>query len=310
MKERDILTKTWIVAVLAAVCCALWGSAIPTIKTGYRLLQVEGSDVASQIVFAGIRFALAGIMVLIFASVKERKPMLPDKEILKYAIPVGLAQTVVQYFFFYIGVANTTGVKGGIITGTGNFVAILLACLVFRNEKLTSRKFAGCVLGFAGVVIINLMGGSLDTGFNLVGDGFVLIAQISYGVSSVLINIFSKKVSPVILSGTQFTMGGIVLFLIGKAMGGKLTHMNLPGCILILYLAMVSAVAYTLWSILLTYNDVSKVAIFGFINPLCSVVLSALVLGEYSQAFNFGSLIALALVCVGIYVVNGKKQEE
>ncbi len=310
MKERDVLTKTWIVAVLAAVCCALWGSAIPTIKTGYRLLQVEGSDVASQIVFAGIRFALAGIMVLIFASVKERKPMLPDKDILKYAIPVGLAQTVVQYFFFYIGVANTTGVKGGIITGTGNFVAILLACLVFRNEKLTSRKFAGCVLGFAGVVIINLMGGSLDTGFNLIGDGFVLIAQISYGVSSVLINIFSKKVSPVILSGTQFTMGGIVLFLIGKTMGGKLTYINLPGCILILYLAMVSAVAYTLWSILLTYNDVSKVAIFGFINPLCSVVLSALVLGEYSQAFNFGSLIALALVCVGIYVVNGKKQEK
>ena len=103
----------------------------------------------------------------------------------------------------------------------------------------------------------------------------------------------SEDVSPIVLSGTQFFIGGIVLFLIGKAMG-----------------RFVSAVAYTLWSVLLAYNDVSKVAIFGFVNPLCSVILSALVLGEVKQAFNIGSLIALALVCVGIYIVNAKKNNK
>ena len=119
--------------------------------------------------------------------------MIPDKEILKYAIPVCLAQTVGQYFFFYIGVANTSGVKGGIITGLGNFIAILLSCLVFRNERMTRRKIAGCVLGFAGVVVINLLGNSLDMGFKLIGEGFVLIAQLSYGISTVLINLFPEK---------------------------------------------------------------------------------------------------------------------
>ena len=92
-------------------------------------------------------------------------------------------------------------------------------------------------------------------------------------------------------------------------MGGHLGHISVMGAVLILYLALVSALAYTLWSVLLTYNDVSKVAIFGFVNPMCSVVLSALVLGEVSQAFNVGSLIALMLVCVGIYVVNYKKRD-
>lgn len=91
-------------------------------------------------------------------------------------------------------------------------------------------------------------------------------------------------------------------------MGGHLDHIPAMGAVLILYLALVSAVAYTLWSVLLTYNDVSKVAIFGFVNPLCSVILSALVLGEVKQAFNAGSLIALMLVCVGIYVVNAKNK--
>ena len=282
-EKQNILTRTWVVAALACVCCILWGSAIPVIKTGYRILAVDSADTASQIVFAGIRFALAGILVLLFASIREKRVVHPDGKIFKYAIPVCFAQTFVQYFFFYIGVAHTSGVKGGIITGLGNFIAILMACLLVRNEKMTGRKLAGCILGFAGVVIINMAGGSMDMGFRLTGEGFVLIAQLSYGASTVLINIFS--------------------------MGGHLDHMSIAGVVLILYLAMVSAVAYTFWSVLLAHNEVSKVAIFGFVNPLCSVVLSALVLGEVSQAFNARSLIALILVCVGIYIVNCKSKK-
>ena len=199
-EKQNRLTRTWVVAALACVCCILWGSAIPVIKTGYRILSVDSADTASQIVFAGIRFALAGILVLVFASIREKHMVLPDGKVFRYAIPVCFAQTFVQYFFFYIGVAHTSGVKGGIITGLGNFIAILMACLLVRNEKMTGRKLAGCILGFAGVVIINMAGGSMDMGFRLTGEGFVLIAQLSYGASTVLINIFSQKVSPVILS--------------------------------------------------------------------------------------------------------------
>lgn len=309
-QKQNTLTKTGIVALLACVCCILWGSAIPVIKTGYRLMEVDAADTASQIVFAGVRFTLAGLLVLIFASIREKKVLIPDQTILKYAVPVCLAQTVGQYFFFYIGVAHTSGVKGGIITGLGNFIAILMACLIVRNERMTGRKMAGCVLGFAGVVVINLMGKSLDMGFTLTGEGFILISQVAYGISTILINIYSKKVSPVVLSGTQFTMGGIVLTLIGIGMGGHLGNITAVGVVIIFYLAMVSAVAYTLWSVLLAWNDVSKVAIFGFVNPLCSVILSALILGEVKQAFNTGSLVALLLVCAGIYIVNCKAKQK
>lgn len=310
VQKKNTLTKTGIVALLACVCCILWGSAIPVIKTGYRLMEVDAADTASQIVFAGVRFTLAGLLVLIFASIREKKVLIPDRTILKYEVPVCLAQTVGQYFFFYIGVAHTSGVKGGIITGLGNFIAILMACLIVRNERMTGRKMAGCVLGFAGVVVINLMGKSLDMGFTLTGEGFILISQVAYGISTILINIYSKKVSPVVLSGTQFTMGGVVLILIGIGMGGHFGNITVVGVVIIFYLAMVSAVAYTLWSVLLAWNDVSKVAIFGFVNPLCSVILSALILGEVKQAFNTGSLVALLLVCAGIYIVNCKAKQK
>lgn len=301
-REKHTLTKTWIVAALASLCCLLWGSAIPMIKTGYRLLQVDTADTASQIVFAGIRFTLAGILVLLFASFREKRAMIPDKKTLKCALPVCLAQTVGQYFFFYIGVAHTSGVKGGIITGLGNFIAIVMSCLILRKERMTGRKLTGCMLGVAGVVVINLFGNALDFGFSVQGEGFLLISQFAYAASTILINHYSRQVSPVILSGTQFFIGGIVLFLIGKGMGGHLDHIHVSGAGIILYLAFVSAVAYTLWSVLLAYNNVSKVAIFGFVNPLFSVILSALVLGEFRQAFNIGSFAALALVCAGIYL--------
>lgn len=296
------------VVLLASICCVLWGSAIPAIKTGYRLLEVDAMDSASQVVFAGIRFSLAGLLVLIFGSIREKRIMIPERSMLRYIAPVCLAQTLVQYSFFYMGVAHTSGVKGGIITGMGNFIAILLSCLVVRNEKMTTRKMIGCLLGFAGVVVINLNGSTLDMGFKLTGEGFVLISQCSYAVSTVLINRYSKKMSPVLLSGSQFFVGGILLYIIGKLMGGHLDKMSFAGGCLILYLALVSAVAYTLWSILLAHNPVSRVAILGFINPLCSVILSALVLGEVQEAFNLASLSALVMVCVGIYIVNFQKR--
>lgn len=239
------------VVLLASICCVLWDSAIPATKTGYRLLEVDSSDTAIQIVFAGIRFTLAGLLVLLFGSIREKKIMLPEKSMIRYIVPVCLAQTLVQYFFFYIGVAHTSGVKGGIITGTGNFIAILMSCLVARNEKLTGRKLIGCLLGFAGVVLINLNGSTLDMGFKLTGEGFVLISQVSYAVSTLLINRYSKKMSPVLLSGASFLQEVSCYLIIGKFMGGHLDKLTAAGAVLILYLALVSAVAYTLWSILL-----------------------------------------------------------
>ena len=76
---------------------------------------------------------------------------------------------------------------------------------------------------------------------------------------------------------------------------------------MLVYLAVVSAVAYSLWGILLKYNPVSKVAVFGFMNPVFGVILSALLLGEGAQAAGVKSLIALLLVSIGIYVVNKKE---
>lgn len=91
---------------------------------------------------------------------------------------------------------------------------------------------------------------------------------------------YSETEDPVMLSGWQFVFGGAVLTVIGFLMGGRLGHMSAKAFLMLLYLAFVSAAAYSLWAVLLKHNPVSKVAIFGFMNPVCGVLLSTILLDE------------------------------
>ena len=300
------MRKTWVVCLLAMVCCALWGSAFPCIKVGYRLFQIDSADTATQILFAGCRFTIAGIMVILFGSILQGRFLKAGKGDLPRIGKICLLQTVVQYFFFYVGLANTTGVKASIIEGVNVFVAVLVASLLFQQEKLTGKKIVGCLIGFAGVVIVNL-GGSMDMGFRLTGEGFIFLSTVAYAFSSVFLKRYSKDENPVLLSGYQFITGGIIMCVIGLLMGGKVHGFAATSTGMLVYLAVVSAVAYSLWGILLKYNPVSKVAVFGFMNPVFGVILSALLLGEGAQAAGVKSLIALLLVSIGIYVVNKKE---
>ena len=213
-------------------------------------------------------------------------------------------QTVLQYLFFYIGLAHTSGVKASIVEASNVFLAIVVANVIFHQEKFTVSKILGCVIGFAGVVLINLTGGGLEGRMTLTGEGFILLSALSYAVSSVLIKRFSADENPVVISSYQFMIGGLIMILAGLCGGGKLHPASPYSGLMMLYMALISAVAYTIWSILLKYNPISKVAVFGFMNPVFGVVLSAVLLKEGSQIPFLQCAASLILVCMGIYVVN------
>lgn len=300
---QPLLTRTWCVTLLAMVCCALWGSAIPCIKIGCSLLGIASTDVPSEFLFAGLRFMLAGAIALVAASIAERRPIRVKRSSLGMVVRLSLAQTIVQYAFFYIGVSHASGVKGTIVNASSTFLTILVATLVFRQERMDARKLAGCLIGFAGVVLVNLTG-ELGGAVTLTGEGFILIASLSYAVSSSLIRVYSQRENPVALSGYQFLLGGAVLAGAGIALGGRFEHVTAAGIGMLLYLACVSGIAYSLWSILLKYNPTSRVAIFGFMNPIFGVVLSSALLGEAGALPWQQTAVALVLITAGIVIVN------
>lgn len=301
--KTDFLSTTAGVLTGAVAANLLWGSAATFIKLGYQLFQVGSSDVMSQILFAGIRFFLAGVLTILMGSLLRGRVLYPKRGSTGMLIALALMQTVIQYTFFYIGLSNAPGFKGSITSPTSTFFAILIAALIFHQETLTGKKILGCLVGFAGVVVVNLGSGSA-AGFRLTGEGFLILAACSYGCSSVLIKRFSSREDPVVLSGYQFALGGAAMTLVAWLAGGHLEAASPGAWLLMLYLGALSAVAYTIWSLLLQRHPVSRITVFAFLNPVFGVVLSAVLLGEGKILNIPRCLIAVVLVCLGVWIVN------
>lgn len=300
-----IFSNMIFVTFAALLCCALWGSATPFIKIGYELMM-PAKDVPSNILFAGIRFTFAGIITVLIYSIARRKFLYPKRQNVGRVALVASVQTVIQYIFFYVGLANTTGVKGTILTGSNAFFALLIASLIFRQEKLTVRKIVACLIGFSGIILVNLNG--LNLNMNFTGDCFVLFSSISYAFSSVLIKIFSKDEDPVVISGYQFMMGGAFMIILGLILGGNVVVGSFKALGVLAYLSLLSAVAYSLWGVLLKHNPVSRVSIFNFMTPVMGVILSEIMLTESSSVSLTNLIITIILVSTGIILLNYKKQ--
>ena len=204
-QKKTFITKPLGIGLLACLCCLLWGSATPAIKIGYEWFGIGAGDVASRILFAGVRFILAGVLTVIFGSLIAGKFLLPQKSSYGMICKLCLVQTVFQYIFFYMGLAYTTGVKSAIINGSQTFITIVLACLVFRYEKLTMQKFLGCLIGFAGVIVINFDPSGLTGGFTLKGEAAILMAAIAYALSSALVKKYSQKENTRSLAAASFS---------------------------------------------------------------------------------------------------------
>ncbi len=300
---KKIFSKLPIMILGAMICCLLWGSAFPCIKVGYKLFSINPWETSSQILFAGIRFTIAGSMVILFSSIMNKRFIKPAHP--KKILTLSAYQTVIQYLFFYIGLAHTTGVKSSIITGAGTFITLFVCCLGFKQEKLTIPKVIGSLIGFIGILLVNINGLSQNLNFNLLGEGFVFIAAFSSAMASAYIKKFSKDADVVMLSGYQFFFGGLSMTLIGSVLGGHISITSFSGVALLTYMGFISAAAYTLWGILLKYNDVSKVSTCKFMNPVFGVILSYFLLNEKGDV-GARVVAALVFVCIGIFIVNKK----
>ncbi len=281
----------------ALFCCGLWGLAPPLIKTGYAIMDIESTS--SIVLFAGLRFFLAGLMVIGYSCFTQRRFVKPKRKDLRPILILACFQTFGQYVFYYLGAAHSSGMMMSVLTGLGSLLELILSCWIFRLEKMTPLKFAGCLIGFLGILAMNYTGGAFT--FNLQGEGVLVLSQFCAAISAILIQIFSRKSSPVLLSGWQFTCGGLAMIVISFLIGHPVIHWNLAGMAILLMLGFVSAGAYTLWGVLLSKWPVSSVAVFGCTIGLFGVLFSALFLHE---ALSLRIALGALLMSAGILFVN------
>ncbi len=313
-EKNNFFTRPINIFLTAVLCTALWGSAIPVIKIGYEAFKISDKSSSSQILFAGYRFFLAGLITILFRSLILKKFVYPKKSEILGIASLGIVQTAIQYILFYTSLNYLTGVKSSIINASGNFFAVILAHIFIKNDKLTPKKIIGCLLGFSGVLLCNINKSGIDSSFSFQGEGFMVLAAFAFASGAVITKFLTKNSDSAMITGYQLGFGGIILTTAGILSGGKL---SLPPLyisdirtfyplFILLYLSLLSAVAFSLWAELLKYNFVGKISIYGFLNPVFGVILSGILLGE--DFFNIETIGALILVSIGILVVNFKKK--
>lgn len=301
-QKANIFRKPLVIALLATFSCFLWGSAFPSLKVSYGLLNIADSPWSVKMQFAGYRFFLASLLIFAFMMITRMDWKLKRSEFLPL-LTLGIFQTTIQYIFFYVGIGNTTGVIGSILTATGTFFSLILPHFYYKDDKLTLNKMLGLVIGFSGVIFMNFGKDGLQSQFTFLGEGILIISSFVGASANIYAKETSADINPVKCNAYQMFFGSLIMIFASLPLaGGNQIHFSLSSFPIFLWLAFISGAAYTLWYVLLKHNKVSKVSIFKFETPLWGSLLSALfIVGESITPMT---LVALIMTILGIILVN------
>ena len=304
MKTNVFANKTTSV-LLCLLVCLLWGSLYPMIKVGYAAFEIASRDIPSIVVFAGLRFCISGIVLVLISSIKDKKFVKPQKSNIKYVLLGALFTIILHYSMSYIALSMGESSKSAIVKQIGYLFLSCFAFLFDKNDKWSFRKTLAGIIGFSGIIATNSDG----TGFML---GLVDIILISASFCSSYGSVVAKK-STKVISSAHFVaysqlIGGFFLCCVGLLLGGRITSVSLGALLVFAYICAASICSYLLWNILLKYNSLSKMAVIKFAEPLFAVILSGIILHE--NVLKVSYLIALILIFTAILIENIKSKNK
>jgi drug/metabolite transporter (DMT)-like permease len=288
-------------AVLLAIFYTfLWGLAFPLVK-----ICMEGFgayDNASKCLVAGIRFMLSGLGLLLLCAFREKDGIKIQRNQVKFVVAYGALGVFAQYGLTYIALSYMDGSKGAVFDQLCVFIVIFFSGIFFKGDKLNITKFIGCIVGFLGILVINT--DSFVFSFSFEAEGAMILAAICQAIVYFLSKASCGRISGCKMIGWGQLLGGIMLTVFALLFGAGIEKVTPIGVIALLALSLISAVAYVLSLIPLKYHPASEMSVFNLLITVFGVVMSALILGE--NIFRWNYLVSVAVICVGIIMVNRK----
>lgn len=301
--KTSIFQRSAWVVTFALTAAIAWGWAYPLIKLGFGEFGITQEMTGSKMLFAGIRFAISGVIVLILARGKGKSFGVVRPVNWWYLLVFALLNTTLHYAFFYIGLSHSEGARAAILNSMGVFLLVLLACLFYKSDKLTMRKIFGCVIGFVGILILNLGGGESGH-FTWLGDGMIILNALCSASAGLMTRGLRTRVDVFVGTGYSLGIGGVLLIVPGLLLGGTLPQVTGMGIVILGLLIGISTMGFALYNKLLSCNPVGKVAIFNSLIPVVGAITSCLCLNE---PFYWKYLMAALLATGGIYIINKGK---
>lgn len=304
--EKSIWQRPVWVAIFAFTAAFAWGWAYPLIKLGFAEFGITPDQTGSKMLFAGVRFAISGLIILAMAKGAHRSFVVSTgARGWAFILIFALLNTSIHYACFYIGLSHSAGSRAAILNSLSVFTLVILACVAYPStDRLNASKVVGCVLGFVGILALNI-GGADSGGFTWLGDGMIIGNALCSAAAGLMTRKMNRHIDVFVGTGYSLLVGGILLAIPGLAIGGTVPMVTAWGIVILLLLIAISTVAFGLYNKLLSCNPVGKVAIFNSLIPVIGAVSSCICLGEpFYWKYAFAAILAAA----GIYTINQAKK--
>ncbi len=275
----------------------LWGTLFPTVKLSYSAFDI--STTGDILFFAGMRFVVCGGVICLFSLVTDKESFKPAKSSILPILLAGLFSIILHYACTYSALQLTDSSKTAILKQVGVLFYVCFSSLFFKDDKLSVKKLIGALLGFAGIIVINLNVDGIS--FNI-GDLLIIIASFCSVFSSIISKKVFVTVKPITATGISQLFGGIVLAIIGRAMGGSMTVTASLSSLLFVYICIASVVSYCIWFTVVKSGELSRLFIIKFAEPAFACIFGAMLLNE--NIFQWQYILSFLFIAGGIYISN------
>ncbi len=272
--------------------CFVWGTTWLAMKIGIATV--------SPGIFAGLRWTIAGAVILAFRKYRGQRVMPPPRLIPRLVFVSVVLITLNQVIQLY-GLKYITAGLGAVISSALTPIALLVFSVAAGQERFNSRQLGAISVGVVGVLLLfgpSAIAGTIDV-WEVMGAAAVTVGCLCYTAGSVMTRPIMRTLEPVQLAGLTDLIGGVVLLVsaLGVEPGAWESmelHWGWPAFLAWLYLLVPGALMSTTMYFLLVRDwGASRPGTYAFISPVIAVVLGCSFFGE---KLDWGDASGMALM--------------
>lgn len=286
MYTRDLLSSPTGAVGAFLLLAALWGSSFVAIEAGLAYFP--------PLLFAGVRYALAGVAVLAYATVVSDR-WIPRGRDEWLGVGVAGALVIAAYHgLLYVGELHVSGAIAAVIVSLSPVLTAAFAALLLPNERLGPLEIGGFALGVVGVAVIADPGGAglmaggdgaLLGGLSpeLLGVALVFLSAVSFSIGAVLLRPLRTDLPIAALQGWAMVVGAGLLFGAAAVTGESPASIvwNATSIVSLTYLTVLSGiVGFLLYFALLDAVGPTQLHLVSYVEPVVAAVGSWVVLGH------------------------------
>jgi drug/metabolite transporter (DMT)-like permease len=275
-----------------AFICFVWGTTWLAMKVGIATVAPG--------IFAGLRWTIAGAILLAFRRFQGQRIMPPPRLIPRLLFVSIILITLNQIIQLY-GLKHITAGLGAVISSALTPVALLVFSVGAGQERFSLRQLGAIGVGVAGVLMLfgpSALAGTLDL-WQMIGAALVTVGCLCYTAGSVMTRPIMRTLEPVQLAGLTDLIGGVILLVSSLAIepgawDSMRFHWGWPAFLAWLYLLVPGALMSTTMYFLLVRDwGASRPGTYAFISPIIAVVIGCSFFGE---KLDWGDAVGMTLM--------------